>query len=168
VRRLARVGEQSAVADNPTLLITDAPEWVQVDQPFTLTVSTRNLNRDRFLGAAAGGYYLEAGFLDDNGITRGHFHTGCTLLADGNVAPDPLTLLDTQFFAAVEDGGGGRGVSEVTIDIPGLPVPGMYRCMAWAGDGSHRVPMMGFARQHIAVDTVRISVTEDGEVQVEE
>src|SRR5690606_5015301 len=159
----AQMGEVSAVENNPTLLITDFPGWVQVDEPFSITVSTRNLVRDRFLGAADGGYYLESSFLNEDGIQRGHFHLGCTLLADGNVAPDPLTLLEPGFFGAVEDGGGGAGVSEVTVDIPGLSEPGLYRCMAWAGDPSHRMPMMSFARQHIAVDVVRIMVT-DGPV----
>lgn len=156
----AQMGEVSAVENNPTLLITDFPGWVQVDEPFSITVSTRNLVRDRFLGAADGGYYLESSFLNEDGIQRGHFHLGCTLLADGNVAPDPLTLLEPGFFGAVEDGGGGAGVSEVTVDIPGLSEPGLYRCMAWAGDPSHRMPMMSFARQQIAVDVVRIMVTE--------
>lgn len=159
----AQMGEVSAVENNPTLLITDAPNWVQVNEPFSITVSTRNLVRDRFLGAAAGGYYLESSFLNEDGIQRGHFHVACTLLSDGNVAPDPLALLEPGFFGAVEDGGGGAGASEVSVDIPGLDTPGLYRCMAWAGDGSHRVPMMSFARQHIAVDVVRVMVT-DGPV----
>ncbi|QSB16187.1 hypothetical protein JQS43_07775 [Natronosporangium hydrolyticum] len=156
------MGEVSAADNNPTLLITEFPDWVAVDETFTITVSTRNLVRDRFLGAGDGGYYLEPGFLDENGVTRGHFHAGCLNLVDGNQAPAASTTLDPQFFAAIEDGGGGAGVDFVTVEIPGLSEPGMYRCMVWAGDGSHRVPMMSFARQQIAVDAVRITVT-DGE-----
>jgi hypothetical protein len=34
--------------------------------------------------------------------------------------------------------------------------------MAWAGDGSHRVPQTNFAWQQIPVDTVRVTVTEVG------
>ena len=35
-----------------------------MNESFRLKVSTRNLVRDRFLGAADGGYYLESSFLD--------------------------------------------------------------------------------------------------------
>ena len=43
-------------------------------------MSTRNLIRDRFLGAAVGGYYLESSVLK-HGIQRGHFHTACRMLS---------------------------------------------------------------------------------------
>lgn len=153
-----QMGEVSAAENNPTLLITDFPDQVGVEETFTITVSTRNLVRDRFLGAGDGGYYLESSFLDGNGIQRGHFHTGCLNLVDGNIAPEASTTLDPQFFAAVEDGGGGADADFVEVEVPGLSEPGLYRCMVWAGDGSHRVPMMSFARQQIAVDAVRITV----------
>ena len=51
-------------------------------------MSTRNLVRDRFLGAAAGGYYLESSFLNDEGLQRGHFHTACRILPNTDEAPD--------------------------------------------------------------------------------
>src|SRR5436305_637981 len=44
-------GEVGVAANNPSLLITDAPTSVTVNTPFTLKVSTRNLIRDRFLAA---------------------------------------------------------------------------------------------------------------------
>ncbi|MPZ25285.1 MAG: Pecanex-like protein 1 [Micromonosporaceae bacterium] len=160
-----QAGDVTAPDNNPSLLITDFPDWVEVDQPFTLTVSTRNLLRDRFLGAGDGGYYLEASYLTEDGIQRGHFHTGCVNLQDGQVAPTPATLIEPQFFAAVEDGGGGggAGADAVSVEIPGLTAPGLYRCTVWAGDGSHRIPMMSFAREQPPVDAVRITVTAAGE-----
>jgi hypothetical protein len=154
------MGEVPAAELGPQLLIVDAPQNVRPGDEFTLRISSRILIRDRFLGAADGGYYLESSFLDEDGIQRGHFHAGCLNLVDGNQAPAASTTLDPQFFAAIEDGGGGAGVDFVTVEIPGLSEPGMYRCMVWAGDGSHRVPMMSFARQQIAVDAVRITVTD--------
>ena len=74
------MGEVAAEDKLPSLLITDAPEAVGVGQAFKLKVSTRNLVRDRFLGAAAGGYYLESSFLNGEGLQRGHFHTACRIL----------------------------------------------------------------------------------------
>ena len=75
----------------PSLLITGAPRFVRVGQEFQLKVSTRNLVRDRFLGAAAGGYYLESSFLQDGtGLQRGHFHTACRILGvDPRRRPTP-------------------------------------------------------------------------------
>jgi hypothetical protein len=72
-------GEVGAAEQNPSLLITVAPQRVRVNQAFTLQVSTRNLVRDRFLAAAAGGYYAESSFLDPTGLQRGHFHTACRM-----------------------------------------------------------------------------------------
>jgi len=46
----------------------------------------------------------------------------------------------------------------VTINIPGLPTAGLAQCASWAGDGSHRIPMMERANQTPAFDTVRIRV----------
>ncbi|GAB3802323.1 hypothetical protein [Micromonospora zhanjiangensis] len=148
-------GEVGAAAKNPSLLISQAPRQVRTNQQFTLRVSTRNLIRDRFLGAAAGGYYKESSLLNDQGLTRGHFHTACRML-NGNQAQasDPVPA----FFVATEDGKGGAQPDEVTITIPGLPQQGEAQCAVWAGDGSHRIPMMERANQIPAFDVVRITV----------
>jgi hypothetical protein len=149
-------GEQSAFEKNPTLLITDSPDKVEVDEDIVLKVSTRNLVRDRFLGAAAGGYYLESAFLKE-GLTRGHFHTGCRKLEDGGkAAPEPFRLGDR--FVATEDGKGGTKPDTVTVTIKAFKFPGLVQCAAWAGDGSHRIPMMAFANEIPAFDAVRIEV----------
>ncbi|MGY1634366.1 hypothetical protein ACI784_21925 [Geodermatophilus sp. SYSU D01186] len=151
-------GEVGAAEDNPQLLITDAPGEVAVGQPFAIEVSTRNLVRDRFLPAAEGGYYLESSTLDANGLVRGHFHTACRVLGDTGEAPQPERQA---VFVATEDGGGGATPDTVTVQIPGLLTAGEAQCSAWAGDGSHRIPMMVFANQMPAVDSVRIRVTAD-------
>lgn len=150
-------GEVSAAANNPSLLITDSPNQVRVGQTFNITVSTRNLIRDRFLAAAAGGYYLEASVLRD-GLQRGHIHTGCRMLTSTNSAPDPAPV--PAFFKATEDGQGGRGANTVTIAVSGMPTAGLAQCAVWAGDGSHRIPMMERANQTPAFDAVRIRVTQ--------
>lgn len=150
------MGEVSEASLNPSLLITAAPTTVARDEPFIIQVSTRNLVRDRFLPAGQGGYYRESSYLTDEGITRGHFHIGCRLLPDPNVAEVPDA--DPAFFVAIEDFGGGLEPDFVDVEIPGLAEPGLYRCMAWAGDPTHRVPMMQFARHFVAVDVVRIIV----------
>jgi hypothetical protein len=148
-------GEVPAAEDVPQLLITDAPDEVAVGQPFTITVSTRNLVRDRFLAAAQGGYYLERSTLDENGLVRGHFHTAYRVLDSTDRAPQP----DRQdIFVATEDGRGGAAPDTVTVQIPGLPAAGEAQCTTWAGDGSHRIPMQVFANQVPAVDSVRIQV----------
>ena len=46
-------GEVGAAANNPSLLITQFPNQVRRNQPFTLRVTTKNLVRDRFLAAVA-------------------------------------------------------------------------------------------------------------------
>ena len=149
------MGEVAEQSRNPQLLIVDFPEKVKPGEAFDLQVSTRNLVRDRFLPAAQGGYYLESGFLNDEGLTRGHFHVSCRMLGDADEAPTP----DRQpIFIAVEDGGGGAEPDTVTVKIPGLPSRGQAQCMAWAGDGSHRMPMMQNANQMPAVDSVRVRV----------
>jgi len=150
-------GEVGSAERNPTLLITSSPLRVRVNQPFTIRVSTRNLVRDRFLPAAQGGYYKESSFLDENGLTRGHFHTACRMLDNPRVAPDPAPA--PAFFVATEDGGGGAQPDQVAVQVPGLPTPGIAQCAVWAGDGSHRVPMMQRANQIPAFDVVRIVVT---------
>ncbi|GAA1879702.1 hypothetical protein GCM10009836_71340 [Pseudonocardia ailaonensis] len=149
-------GEVGAANKNPSLLITDAPTSVTAGQAFQIKVSTRNLVRDRFLGAAAGGYYLESSLLDGNGIQRGHFHTACRMLADENLAP--VSGDKPAFFVATQDGSGGATPDTVTIDVTGLPSKGIAQCASWAGDGSHRIPMMQRADQTPAFDAVRITV----------
>jgi hypothetical protein len=150
------MGEVGEAARNPSLLITRFPQRVGVNQAFQIRVSTRNLVRDRFLGAAAGGYYLESSFLNDAQLQRGHIHTACRMLADPRVAPDPAPV--PEFFRATEDGGGGDTPDQVTIDVTGMPRAGIAQCTVWAGDGSHRAPMMQRANQTPAVDSVRIIV----------
>jgi hypothetical protein len=150
------MGEVGARDTNPSLLITDSPRQVNVGQAFQIKVSTRNLVRDRFLGAAAGGYYKESGFLNAQGLTRGHFHTACRMLATTNAAPPSGE--DPAFFVATEDGGGGKDPDVITITITGMPSRGIAQCSAWAGDGSHRIPLMELARQTPAFDSVRIIV----------
>ncbi|MBB2940698.1 hypothetical protein FB565_000402 [Actinoplanes lutulentus] len=148
-------GEVGAAANNPTLLITSAPNQVRRNQAFTLKVSTRNLIRDRFLAAGQGGYYVESSVLA-NGLVRGHFHTACRMLGSTRSAPDPAPA--PAFFVATEDGQGGSTPDTITIQVPGLPDAGTAQCSSWAGDGSHRIPMMERANQTPALDSVRIRV----------
>ncbi|WP_456049087.1 hypothetical protein [Actinoplanes sandaracinus] len=148
-------GEVGAAANNPTLLITEAPDDVTVGTPFTLQVSTRNLIRDRFLAAGQGGYYVESSVLQ-NGLVRGHFHTACRMLASTDEAPESAPV--PAFFVATEDRRGGADPDTVTIQVPGLPQQGTAQCASWAGDGSHRIPMMERANQTPALDSVRITV----------
>ncbi|GIF07580.1 hypothetical protein [Actinoplanes siamensis] len=148
-------GEVASAANDAALLITQAPVTVAPNTPFTLKVSTRNLIRDRFLAAGQGGYYVESSVLR-NGIVRGHFHTACRMLASTRVAPDPAPV--PAFFVATEDSKGGRTPDTVTIQVPGLPTEGTAQCASWAGDGSHRTPMMERANQTPAIDAVRITV----------
>jgi hypothetical protein len=148
-------GEVSTAANNSSLLITEAPRQVAVNTPFTLKVSTRNLIRDRFLAAGKGGYYVESSVLKD-GIERGHFHTACRMLTSTREAPDPAPV--PAFFVATEDTKGGKTPDTVTISVPGLPQIGTAQCASWAGDGSHRIPMMERANETPAIDAVRINV----------
>ena len=141
---------------NPTLLIIESPEQVGVDQPFSFQVSTRNLVRDRFLPAAQGGYYVESALLNDEGVPRGHFHSACRLLARQDEAPNPDAV--PEFFAATEDFRGGAEPDTVNIQVAGLPTAGTYQCSSWAGDGSHRIPMMVAANQTPAFDSFRLQV----------
>ena len=149
-------GEVGEAADNPTLLISRSPLRVRVNQAFTIQVSTRNLVRNRFLAAKNGGYYKESAYLNEDGLVQGHFHTACRMLT-GRQAPDPEPV--PVFFLATEDGGGGAEPDVVTVSVPGLASTGIAQCAAWAGDGSHRVPMMQRANQIPAFDSVRIIVT---------
>ena len=148
-------GEVASAANDASLLITSAPRQVTVNTPFTLRVSTRNLIRDRFLAAGKGGYYVESSVLR-NGLVRGHFHTACRMLANTRQAPDPAPV--PAFFVATEDTKGGRAPDTVVIAVPGLPTAGTAQCASWAGDGSHRIPMMERANQTPAIDAVRITV----------
>ena len=148
-------GEMTTAEKSPTLQIVSAPHKVKAGEAFQIKVSTRNLVRDRFLAAGQGGYYLESSQLDASGLIRGHFHTPCQMV--GSAAPTPDRQFDT--FVATEDGKGGAEPDTVTVTIgKGLPTAGEARCAAWAGDGSHRVPMMQFANQIPAFDSVRIEV----------
>ncbi len=149
-------GEVGAQEKNPTLLITEAPKSVEAGKPFTLKVSTRNLVRDRFLAAGQGGYYVESSVLTGEGLVRGHFHTACRMLSSTSEANDPAPV--PAFFVATEDRKGGAKPDEVTIQVPGMPDAGTAQCASWAGDGSHRVPMMQRANQTPAFDAVRIKV----------
>ncbi|WP_433549766.1 hypothetical protein ACQP08_17185 [Micromonospora zamorensis] len=149
-------GEVGAAANNPSLLITQFPQQIGQNQAFTLRVSTRNLVRDRFLAAGQGGYYVESSLLNAQGLVRGHFHTACRMLDSLTAPPEPQEV--PAFFVATEDGRGGAQPDEVTIQIPGLPESGTAQCSVWAGDGSHRLPMMERANQTPAFDSVRITV----------
>ncbi len=151
-----QMGEVAAEDKLPSLLITAAPDAVAVGQDFTLEVSTRNLVRDRFLGAAAGGYYLESSFLDEAGLQRGHFHTACRILSSTAEAPDSSKA--PEFFVATQDNGGGSAPDKVSIQVKGIATAGELQCTVWAGDGSHRTPMMTRANQTPAIDSVRINV----------
>ena len=152
-------GEVGLAANNPTLLITSAPKSVTVNTPFTLKISTRNLIRDRFLAAGAGGYYVESSLLK-NGLVRGHFHTACRMLGSTTVAPPPDPT--PAFFVATEDSKGGATPDTVTINVPGLPTAGTAQCASWAGDGSHRIPMMQKANMIPAFDAVKVTVRDAG------
>lgn len=149
-------GEVAAQAESPSLLITEAPKTVAKGQTFQMQVSTRNLVRDRFLGAAAGGYYKEASLLTEEGLQRGHFHTACRMLPSTDEAPDASP--EPAFFKATEDKKGGAAPDTVTIEVPGVDSAGELQCSAWAGDGSHRIPMMQRADQTPAFDSVRVDV----------
>jgi hypothetical protein len=152
-------GEVPAAENAPSVLIVGAPRVVRANQPFTIQISSRNLVRDRFLGAAVGGYYHETSLLvtegPNAGLVRGHLHTACERLARVDQAPDRNPV--PAFFVATEDSRGGRTPDVVTINIPGLAA-GIYSCGTWAGDGSHRTPMAQRANQRTAFDAVRILV----------
>ncbi|MDT0348198.1 hypothetical protein [Pseudonocardia charpentierae] len=155
------MGEIAPEDQLPSLLITGAPRFVRVGEKFQLKVSTRNLVRDRFLGAAAGGYYLESSFLNADKLQRGHFHTACRSLSSTRSAPDSGKA--PEFFLATQDNGGGAKPDTVTIDVPGIKTAGVLQCTSWAGDGSHRTPMMSRANETPAIDSVRIFVVGRGQ-----
>ena len=77
------------------------------------------------------------------------------MLESATLAPDPSP--GSVFFKATEDGGGTDTPEIVTADVPaGLPSQGLAECAAWAGDGSHPIPMMESVHAIPAFDTVRI------------
>jgi hypothetical protein len=50
----------------------------------------------------------------------------------------------------------------VKVNVTGLKSAGTAQCASWAGDGSHRIPMMERANQTPAFDSVRINVVGGG------
>ena len=48
----------------------------------------------------------------------------------------------------------------MAVEVPGIDTAGELQCTSWAGDGSHRTPMMTKANQTPAIDSVRITATE--------
>jgi hypothetical protein len=103
---------------------------------------------------------VESSILKD-GLVRGHFHTACRVLSSTKVAPAPDPVPD--FFVATEDSKGGATPDVVTINVPGIKNAGLEQCSSWAGDGSHRIPMMERANQTPAFDSVRITVGGGGD-----
>ena len=53
-----------------------------------------------------------------------------------------------------------RSTKTQPIDVPGIGETGELQCTSWAGDGSHRTPMMTKANETPAIDSVRITVTD--------
>jgi hypothetical protein len=150
------IGEVAELAKNATAMITDFPEdGVNVNQPFTLRISTRNLIRDRFLAAGAGGYYAETALLNGQGLVRGHAHIGCRVVNNTNEAPAPVR---SDFFVALEDGAGSANPDQININVTGLPRTGTAICSVWAGDGTHKTPSAQFANTQPAFDVVRFEV----------
>ena len=123
----------------PSLLITDAPREVGSNEAFTLKVSTRNLVRDRFLGAAAAATTWRAR----------SSKTACsaaTSTPPAGSCPRPATAPDAgqdpEFFLATQDSGGGADPRHRDHQRPGHHDRRQLQCTSWAGDGSHRTPMM--------------------------
>lgn len=157
-------GEQAAQNNSPTLLIVGAPSTVRPGDDIALQISVRNLVRDDFPPASHGGYLAKPASLDTHGLTRGHVHSACRALASGQQAPPPDRVTA---FAAIEDGAGGAEPDTVEVHLPGrdaqgavlFPAGSLVQCAAWAGDGSHRIPMGAWPDQVPAFDAVRITVT---------
>jgi hypothetical protein len=149
-------GEVGELGKNPTALIADFPEdGVNVNTPFTITISTRNIIRDRFLGAAVGGYYAEMDLLNAQGFARGHAHLGCRILPNETDAPAPTRSL---FFVAIEDSAGSGTPDQIRVNVTGIPERGKAQCGVWLGGNSHRLPMMQFANSIPGFDMVRFDV----------
>ncbi len=161
-------GEVAVQNRNPSVLIVDIPRRVRSGESFAITVSSRNLSRTRFLAAGQGGYYAEGAQLNAEGITEGHAHVACRVLPARNVAPDPDPV--PAFFQAVEDDRGGVAPDTFTVNVPGrnaqnaatFPPGADVQCSVWAGDGSHRTPMMQRANQTPAFDVARVEVRGQG------
>ena len=142
--------------NDPSLLITDSPRFVRPNTAFTLKVSTRNLIRDRFLGAAVGGYYLESSVLTERHPARPLPHR----LPD---AVQPAVGARSRPGARLLRGDAGQRRWRHPGHRDGqrrraCPTRGIAQCAVWAGDGSHRIPMMERANQTPAFDAVRILV----------
>jgi hypothetical protein len=149
-------GEVGELAKNPTALIVEFPQGgVRVNTPFTITVSTQNIIRNRFLGAAVGGYYAEMDELNAQGFAQGHAHLGCRILQNTNEAPDPTR---SDFFVALEDNAGSDSPDRIVVNVSGLPRAGIANCALWLGANSHRVPLMQFANSIPGFDAVRFQV----------
>ena len=151
------IGEVSELAKNPTAMIVEFPEdGVRVNTPFTVTISTRNIIRDRFLAAGAGGYYAETALLNAQGFARGHAHFGCRVLNNTNEAPAPVR---SDFFVAIEDSAGSAAPDKITVNVTGLPRAGIANCALWLGDNTHKTPSMQFANEQPGFDVVRFEVS---------
>ena len=119
--------------------------------------------RDRFLGAAAGGYYLESSFLNGQGLQRGHFHTACRILASTSAGArlgERPGVLPRHAGQRRRRGAGHRDDQRAR---PATKTAGVLQCTSWAGDGSHRTPMMTKANETPAIDSVRIFVVGRGQ-----
>jgi hypothetical protein len=150
-------GEVAVAENSPSLLIASSPLRVRANRPFEIRVSTRNLVRDFFLPAAQGGYYKARSFLTADGLVRGHVHTAIRPLTSTRTAPDAAPV--PTFFAATEDGRGGRAPDTFVVKVPGIANPGIYQIASWCGDASHGVPMGQRANQTPCFDAVRLTVT---------
>jgi hypothetical protein len=161
-------GEVPTPDKAPSLLITAVivngqrrqvgvgPIVVNRSQPFQIEISTRNLQRNRFLPAGQNFYYQETSLLNGDQIVQGHAHTACNPLSNTNEAPDREPV--PAFFVATEDQRGGEAPDRFTVSVPGLATAGLFLCGSWTGDGSHRVALMPRANQMPSFDTVRIIV----------
>src|SRR6266545_4343420 len=136
----------------PAVLITRAPRRVASGVDFQISISSRNVVRDRFLAAATGGYYAERSVLNPQGIQRGHSHVWVQDIGSGRTAPD-ADAAPLDFFKAVEDNGDG----DFTLTITGLTAGNKKLCVNDA-DGSHRTAMTKAAKLAMPYDCVRLFV----------
>src|SRR6266511_394231 len=136
----------------PAVLITRAPRRVAAGQDFQISISSRNVVRDRFLAAATGGYYAERSVLNPQGIQRGHSHVWVQDIGSGRTAPD-ADAAPLDFFKAVEDNGDG----DFTLTITALTAGNKKLCVNDA-DGSHRTAMTKAAKLAMPYDCVRLFV----------
>ena len=136
----------------PAVLITRAPRRVASGVDFQISISSRNVVRDRFLAAATGGYYAERSVLNPQGIQRGHSHVWVQDIGSGRTAPD-ADAAPLDFFKAVEDNGDG----DFTLTITALN-PGNKKLCVNDADGSHRTAMTKAAKLAMPYDCVRLFV----------